>query len=257
MIVVLLCTGCSTLPSGRGWGGEATLTPSWSRVGTAAREAASDPWVWAPLVGAALVQIDDWDRRAAAWACRHTPVFGSQSDAERWSDDLRDASAALHYVTIAVMPSGQTAGEWLLNKARGTLVQVAAVSATANLNSRLKDISDRRRPNGSDTQSFPSGHTSAAAVHMRLASENMHALDLAPGVTRALDIGFYALTIGTSWSRIEAGYHYPSDTLVGMALGHFLASFVNGAFLGNDAPVQVAFHAADGGGLLSVSVPLR
>lgn len=257
MLVTLVCAGCSTLPSGRGWGEEATLTPGWERVGAAAREAASDPWVWAPLAGAVLFQIDDWDRRTADWARKHTPVFGSQSNAKRWSDDLRDASAVVHYVTIAIMPSGNTAGEWLWNKSKGTLVHVAAVSAAANVTSQLKDVSDRRRPDGSDTKSFPSGHTSAAAVHDRLASRNIHALDLSQGLTRTLDVGLYALTIGTSWSRIEAGHHYPSDTFVGMALGHFLASFINDAFLGAGAPVQIGFNAIDGGGFLSVSVPLR
>jgi len=43
------------------------------------------------------------------------------------------------------------------------------------------------------------------------------------------------LMIGTSWSRIEAGWHFPADTLFSMALGNFMASFVNDAFLGLDA----------------------
>ena len=46
------------------------------------------------------------------------------------------------------------------------------------------------------------------------------------------DVSLYALTLGTSWARIEAGWHYPSDTLAGMALGNFIASFINDAFLG-------------------------
>jgi hypothetical protein len=51
-------------------------------------------------------------------------------------------------------------------------------------------------------------------------------------VRSTLDVGLYALTIGTSWSRIEAGWHFPADTMFGMALGNFVASFVNDAFLG-------------------------
>jgi membrane-associated phospholipid phosphatase len=47
-----------------------------------------------------------------------------------------------------------------------------------------------------------------------------------------LDAGLIAMTIGTSWARIDAGWHYPSDTLFSMALGNFIASFVNDAFLG-------------------------
>ena len=36
----------------------------------------------------------------------------------------------------------------------------------------------------------------------------------------------------SDWARIEAGAHFPSDTLLGAALGNFVASFVNDAFLG-------------------------
>lgn len=253
----LSLVGCSTLPSGRGWGQDATVAPGWDRIGTAAREAAVDPWVWAPLIGATILQIDDWDRRAADWAREHTPVFGSQSDAERWSDDLNDASALVHYATIAIMPSGETAGEWAWNKAKGSLVHIAAVSATANLTSQLKDFTDRMRPNGAARESFPSGHTSSAAVHTRLASRNLHALELSPGVTRAFDVGLHVLTIGTSWSRIEAGWHYPSDTLVGMAIGNFLASFFNDAFLGTGASAAFAAAATHEGAMLTFTMPIR
>lgn len=254
--VVFVCAGCSTLPTGQGWGEAATAAPGWDRIGESARQAARDPWVWVPLVGAAAFQIDNWDRRASDWAREHTPVFGSQSDAERWSDNLRDASSIVHYATIAVMPSGDTPREWLWNKAKGTLVHVAAVSATANLTSQLKDFTDRTRPNGTAKESFPSGHTSSSAVHTRLASRNFHALELSPAMTQTLDIGLYALTIATSWARIEAGWHYPSDTLVGMALGNFLGSFFNDVFLREASGLRVALAASGDGVMLAFQAPL-
>ena len=49
-----------------------------------------------------------------------------------------------------------------------------------------------------------------------------------------MDVGLITLTIGTSWARIEAGWHYPSDTLFSIALGNFIGSFINDAFLGLD-----------------------
>ncbi|HJY41230.1 MAG TPA: hypothetical protein VJ303_08340, partial [Steroidobacteraceae bacterium] len=139
---------------------------------TAAVDAARDPWVWAPLAGAAVLQIDDLDRRTADWAREHTPVFGSQRNAENWSDDLRTASALAHYATIVATPGGDEFGEWVANKARGTLVDVAAVSATVAITRSLKMSVGRTRPNGEDDESFPSGHTSSSAVHTRLASRN-------------------------------------------------------------------------------------
>ncbi len=197
--------------------------------------AAHDPWVWAPLAGAAVMQIDGLDERTADWAREHTPIFGSQRNAERWSDDLRDASALAHYITVAATPGGDDFGEWLTNKAKGTLVGVAAVSGTVAVTRSLKKTVGRTRPNGADEESFPSGHTSSSAVHTRLASRNLRSIDIPDSARRTLDVGLYALTIGTSWSRIEAGWHFPADTLFSMALGNFIASFVNDAFLGLDS----------------------
>jgi membrane-associated phospholipid phosphatase len=251
VIASLLCTACGSLPNGREWGQDATFTPAWARIKASATNAARDPWVWAPLAGAAIFQIDDWDHRTADWAQRHTPVFGSQRSAETWSDDLRTASGLAHYVTIAATPSGDEPSEWLVNKAKGTLVHVAAVSGTVLITQTLKTTVDRERPNGQGTESFPSGHTSTSAVHTRLASRNLRSIEMTDATRTSLDVGLYALTIGTSWSRIEAGWHYPSDTLVGMALGNFMASFLNDAFLGLDnETMQISLAPVDRGALL-------
>jgi PAP2 superfamily len=225
-------SGCATLPNDRLWGEDATIRPGWERVGASAVEAARDPWVWAPLIGAAAFQIDDWDRRTSDWAREHTPVFGSQRSAEDWSDDLRKASVWAHYATVVATPGGDEPAEWVISKAKGMLVHVAASSATSQLTGQLKRSADRERPNGLEDESFPSGHTSSSAVHTRLASENLESIDMSRRTRRVLDVGLTAMTIGTSWARIEAGWHYPSDTLFSMALGNFIASFVNDAFLG-------------------------
>ncbi len=242
LMAIMTLSGCGTLPDGRLWGADATLAPGWERIRTSAIEAARDPWVWGPLAGAAVFQVDNWDHRVSDWAQDHTPVFGSQDDAEQWSDYLRDASEWANYLTIVATPGGSDTGQWVAAKARGVLVQAAAASATNFATGELKSTFDRERPNGADRESMPSGHTSESAVHTRLASRNLASIDMDPGTRRALDVGLAALTIGTSWARIEAGWHYPSDTLVGMALGNFIGSFVNDAFLGlQDSRVSVAF----------------
>lgn len=253
VFILLSCSACGTLPNGRHWGGDATFTPGWQRVKDSAVSAARDPWVWAPLAGAALFQIDDWDRRTASWAQAETPIFGSQRSAEDWSDHLRTASALAHYATIAATPSGDTPREWFINKTKGTLVHVAAVSSTVAITQALKTGVNRERPNGKAGESFPSGHTSTSSVHTRLASRNLQSIPLSDGARTSLDVGLYALTIGTSWSRIEAGWHYPSDTLVSIALGNFIASFVNDAFLGLDAEgAQIAVVPQQSGAMLQL-----
>jgi len=235
-ILLLMCSGglvgCGTLPSGHGWGEDATFVPGWQRLRESAVDAARDPWVWAPLAAAAVFQVDDWDHRVAHWALEGTPIFGSQRQAQKWSDDLRTASVIAHYATTLATPGGGEPAVWLRNKLQGALVGSAAVSATVLTTRTLKTNVDRRRPNDQGGESFPSGHTATSAAHTRLASRNLQVIPLSAGSRRGMDIGLYALTVGTSWARIEAGWHYPSDTLFSMALGNFIASFVNDAFLG-------------------------
>lgn len=251
ILYALLLSGCGTLPDGKGWGEEATLLPGWERVQSSAVNAAKDPWTWGPLLGAAAFQIDDFDRRTSDWAREHTPVFGSRRSARRWSDDLRSASSYAHYVSIAATPSGDAPGEWLFNKLKGTLVGVAAVSATGQITNHMKEAFDRERPNAADGESFPSGHTSSSAVHTRLASRNLESIAMSDGTRVALDVGLHALTIGTSWARIEAGWHYPADTLFSMALGNFVGAFINDAFMGLSAPdSSLAVQPIDGGAVV-------
>jgi membrane-associated phospholipid phosphatase len=247
-LILATCAGCGTLPDGRYWGQDATFTPGWDRVKASAVNAARDPWVWAPLAGAALFQIDDWDRRTSDWAREHTPVFGSQRSAEDWSDYLQNASSLVHSATFAFTPSGDTPKEWFINKTKGTLVHIAAVSSTVAVTRAMKTSIDRERPNGRSSESFPSGHTSSSAVHTRLASRNLESIEMSDAARTSLNVGLYALTIGTSWSRIEAGWHYPSDTLFSMALGNFIGSFVNDAFLGlESSKSSVALVPSEGG----------
>jgi len=160
-----LLGGCATLPNGRSWGEDATLAPGWERVAQSAARAACDPWVWAPLALAGIVQIDDWDREIADWAREETPIFGSNAHAEQWSDDFRTASGIAYHVTTLATPSGTTATEWLLNKARGYAVGLAATATTRFVTTELKEAADRIRPNGADGESFPSGHTSTSAAY--------------------------------------------------------------------------------------------
>jgi membrane-associated phospholipid phosphatase len=200
------------------------------------------------------LQIDDLDRRTADWAREHTPVFGSQSNAEDWSDTLRSTSVALGLVTLVATPGGDDPGQWLISKAKGGAVEVAAIAATSAATKALKSGTDRERPNGADRESFPSGHASSAAVHGQLAQSNLEFIPMSSGLRRTADIGIDAVVLGTGWARVEAGWHYPSDVLVGMALGTFLASFTTHAFLSEASATSRVVAATDGGALLEWDV---
>lgn len=247
VLAVVLASGRATTRD-RAWGEDATWSPGWERVRAAAVDSARDPNVWVPLAGAAVFQIGDWDHEVAEWARRETPVFGSAENAAEWSDRLKSASAWSYALTVLLAPGGDKAGEWFEDKAGGLAVGLSAPVLTSWSTQALKSSVGRERPDGSDHLSFPSGHTSASAVNSKLASRNLRSFDLSDGERRAFDIGLLSLTLGTSWARIEAGKHYPSDTLFGMALGHWFASFINDAFLGINA------HG-DRHGLMSEAVP--
>jgi len=69
-------------------------------------------------------------------------------------------------------------------------------------------------------------------------------LDLSDHARSVLDFGLDALTYGTAWARVESGFHFPSDTLIGMALGNFTGPFFNDAFLKVDEPSRLSVTLA-------------
>jgi membrane-associated phospholipid phosphatase len=64
---------------------------------------------------------------------------------------------------------------------------------------------------------------------------------ITPALQTAADISLGALTAATGWARIEAGAHYPSDTLVGASIGDFFANLFADALL---APTSARLRLA-------------
>ena len=233
--------GCGTLPNKRGWGQDATLSPGWDRVKQSAIKASLSPETWAPVATALALQVDDMDERLSDWASANTPIFGSQKDADRWSTYLRGASGAAYLVTALATPSGNESFEWSKSKLKGLGVGVAAWGLTAGTTDLLKGKSDRTRPDGYDKRSFPSGHASTSGAFATLARRNIKAFSLSSKNAAFTNIGIASIAAGTAWARVEAKRHYPSDVLVGYALGHFFSAFINDAFLGLDMRREAVF----------------
>ncbi len=227
---------CGTLSNGRGWGQDATLSPGWDRIRQAAWNAAAAPETWAPAAAALAFQADHADKNVSESASRHTPVFGSQHNADQMSNALLDASGAVWAASGVAAPSGDGSADWLEAKSKGFGVEGAAGAVTLGTVEVLKNTAHRRRPDGSDNQSFPSGHSAGAAFFATAASRNIEALSWSAGETTAAQIGLGALTAATAWARVEADKHYPSDVLAGIAIGHFFGVFLTDAFLGLDNP---------------------
>jgi len=249
-------SACSTLPNGERWGQDVNV-PSWQRVGGAAWQAVRNPAFWAPLAAAGVVQIDNWDHRVSRWARTQTPVFGSQTNAATWSTNLRSASVAAGWASILLAPSGPLDEDWLLDKLKGSAVDIAAAESAIEFTSGLQRVAKRGRPIGyiypGDT-SMPSDHTATAAVYDAIAAQNVRLSGVGPGLQTAANVGLGALTVATGWARIEASAHFPSDTLVGGAIGDFFANFFTKAFMTPSGPGggRVAAASLPGGGELWV-----
>ena len=257
VLTALSLAGCAALPNGRGWGQDVTLAPGWARVRASAVNAISDPWVWAPLAGAAALQVDDFDHRLSRWGRAHNPIFGSEANATRWSDRLRSASVGADIAAILFTPSGDFGGDWLLDKTKGYLVNLAAATAAIESTALLQHTVTRERPNGANDHSFPSGHSAAASAYTRLATLNLEEVPMGGGARDALDAGLNALSFATAWARVEGGWHYPSDTLVGMAIGNFCGVFFTDAFMGlDDSRLRVGLSLLPGGGELTFAAAL-
>lgn len=248
---VAALSGCGTVSmgrvGGRVWGGDARLLPGWDRVKGAATKAALSPETWVPAAGALVFQAAGWDDDVSEWASEHTPVFGSRDGASAASGYLMGTAAAAYVATALAAPGGDTASEVAANKARGLATGGAAAVTDFGLTQILKDLTNRSRPDGSDGRSFPSGHASVTATFETLASRNLDYLSLSKGDRTLLRVGLASVTVGTAWARVEAGRHFPSDVLAGIALGHFLGAFFNDAFLG----------AGDGDGLALAVEPSK
>ena len=224
LAIAVACAVCScgTTRYGSPWGERATLAPSGERLWSAARDAALDPFVWQPLAAAAVLQVDDWDGEISDWARRESPVFGSAESAESASDDLRGASQQAWLLSMLFVPSDEELQPWARDKIQGYVVQWSATYLASELTSLGKSGFGRQRPDNSDERSLPSGHASAAFAYSTLARRNVDAMILPEAARVGLDIGLVGLSAGSAWARVEAGKHYPSDVLVGAALGAFV-----------------------------------
>lgn len=258
-ILLLVCmniflSGCGTMRNNRGWGQDATLSPGWSRVGQAALTAATAPETWGTAAGALAFQIGHADRNVVEWASKSTPVYGSQENARKMSDDLLKAAGAIWVVSGVAAPGGDTVEDWTINKAKGFGVEASTGILMQGTVGYLKNATDRTRPNGFDRLSFPSGHSSGAALFATLASKNIGTFGWSDSTMIASRLGLGALTAATAWARVEANQHYPSDVLAGIAIGHFFGAFFTDAFFGIDNPrnTLVLFEPSRNGAVATV-----
>lgn len=242
--ICLCLTGCASTTSG--WGSKSTITPGWERISDAAKKAATSKQTWVPLAGAALFQIKDYDQQAQEWISQKALLFGNEQDAQDASDDLSSLAKVNLLATIFFVPTSDDDG---FSKLKGLAVSAAALSVNKGVTDFMKRETNRLRPDASDRRSLPSGHTSSAAT---AASVSHHVIEhmnqLTPQQRRFWQVSSFTIAGLSGWARIEGNRHYPSDVLVGYALGNFIGTFMSEAFIGStDEPnVQVSVNVLPG-----------
>ena len=68
----------------------------------------------------------------------------------------------------------------------------------------------------------------------------------------AASAGLYSLSLTTAWSRVEAGKHFPTDVLMGNALGAWVSGFMYRAFR-ERTDISMRYSALPDGGALTLS----
>ena len=252
LAVMFICTvltgGCAT--TDRGFWGQGVSWPDGRRLGQSALDAVRHPQVWVPLAGAAVIGVGGWDDDISDWAVEKTPLFGD--DAADVSDGLRTFNAGAWLVSAFLTPSDSIG-----SRARGLLVQGTAVTLEHYSVKGLKSITGRERPNGLDDESMPSGHTSRASIGAALAATNLEYMAMPDWARTGLQIGLHGTAAATGWARVEAEKHYPTDVLVGYAIGQFVGRFLQEAFFPDAMPAAAYIAPMRGGGQLTLVLSLR
>jgi len=256
-MIFMSLSNCSSLRNGRKWGENVNYLPGWEKIGDAAYDAVTAPEVWIPLGGALIVYTTNTDNEISDWASEKAPIFGSQNNAGNFSDYFLLSSVALYSTTVILAPGGDDTNEWIYSKLKGLSVVFGAYYANAFSTDFIKNESARLRPDSSNRKSFPSGHTSKSAVHNMLALRNAETIPYFSEYKTQLHMGFSVMTAATAWARIEAKRHYPTDVLVGAALGNFVGAFMNDAFIGIKHSHDVDIHFSQDKNVIMVNLNFK
>lgn len=172
-----------------------------------------------------MIAATNNDERISQWARSKTPVYGSPEAASEASDRFRRyASSSTWAVFLSAPP--QAEHNWFTGKGMdvgGNLMGLALARSTTGV---LKSAAERERPNGSPTHdSFPSSHASDAFAHATLARYYTDDLPINRPMRTGIQWTTNSFAFATAWGRVEGGFHYPTDVLLGAVVANFTTRF--------------------------------
>lgn len=149
--------------------------------------------------------------------------FGGVDAGDTYGD-----GAQLVALSAATWGLGAIAGKPELRQTGGTMIKGLVLDAV--LVASLKSAVGRTRPDGSDTRSFPSGHTSGAFTISTI---------LARRHGWKIGIPAFGLATFAGVARMEDDRHYLSDVVAGAALGIAVGQLVTPKPRRDEAGLQV------------------
>jgi hypothetical protein len=163
-------------------------------------------------------------------------AIADEDDAAAEFADDNLGPTGLGLITLGLFIGGRYSGDQRFRDASYDL----GVAFTVNLGFTwaLKEIVGRERPNGSNDESFPSGHTSNAFALASVADAHYG---------KNVGIPAYALASLIGLSRLRSNAHWLSDVVAGASLGHLVGRAV---VRQNDEPLDTQMITLGGIGMM-------
>ncbi len=164
---------------------------------------------------APLGQLDDLGRDAEAWADNH----GWLVETLRWVELLTDTVAKTILTAVLVLVL------LLRRQPRAAIFAAVVVSVTALVNTGIKLLLGRDRPEWQDTtdfletHAFPSGHASSIAALCGALAVLTFTFVRRRSMRHAILIALGAVWLVVCLDRVLLGRHYPTDVIGGSLLG--------------------------------------
>ena len=134
-------------------------------------------------------------------------VIDTRSNGNRGTSVIQFAPLALPWVMKAAgVPTRSGWGRMAVSQGLGAAVMAGSVKL-------LKNSINTVRPDGSDTHSFPSGHTSWAFLGATITAHEL------ANTSAWYPMGAYTVATAIAVERVLDRHHYPSDVMAGAGIG--------------------------------------
>jgi membrane-associated phospholipid phosphatase len=193
--------------------------------------------------GAGLASLILFDGEVSRFASRENPIFGSNENAADWSDSLVIALVPVYIASNFVTePRYNEKGARLWFKMESLLLTTGILTLNYGIVSIIKNKSGRLRPDDSDLESLPSGHSSISSGMSRLINNNLNnSTYFSPSTSNTIKILSLTTASTIAWARVEAKKHHLSDVLLGHSIGVFVTDFLYNVFIQKQEALHVSF----------------